>query len=236
MMIDKTLYTLIQAQNPNEAETLTERDAQMAQQILNNHPAKTAEDAFLIMAAANLLNAFVKQDKDPNDEFSYNFKRRVALLAEQWAKTPLEGVKVSRFREVTYIEISPLQFSFHHLPHEPSISQSLIEDPWVKLRLQPYARRILLSAIRHYYLCDEELANQLKALSDVTRLKIFNQAKKQEICACDLIKDYQLTQPTLSFHMKTLVQCGLLYPRKDGKWVKYRINHFALMKLKQLTE
>jgi ArsR family transcriptional regulator len=77
------------------------------------------------------------------------------------------------------------------------------------------------------------MALQLKALSDITRLQIYNQAKTNEVCACDLIKKYNLTQPTLSFHMKQLVSCGLLYPRKDGKWVKYRLNHFAHLKLKQ---
>jgi len=235
-MIDETLLKLIQNQDLTETEILNERDAQLAQQILNNHPAKTKEDAFLIMASANLINAYVKQVKDPHDEFSYDFKLRVSDLAETWAKTPLEGVKVSRFKEVTYVQIDPLQFSFHHLQKEPSISQSLIEDPWVKLRLQPFAQRILYSAVRNYSVCDTEMANQMKALSDVTRLQIYNQAKKQEICACDLIKQYNLTQPTLSFHMKTLVQCGLLYPRKDGKWVKYRMNYFAQLKLKQLGE
>lgn len=234
-MIDKTLLNLIQSQDLSEPEILIEKDAQLAQQLLNNHPDTTSEDAFLIMASANLINAYVKQVKDPHDEFSYDFKLRVSDLAERWSKTPLPGVKVTRFKEVTYIEIAPLQFSFHHLQKEPSIGQSLIEDPWVKLKLQPFARRILINAIQNYHVSDAILAAQLKALSDVTRLQIYNQAKQQEICACDLIKQYDLTQPTLSFHMKTLVQCGLLYARKDGKWVKYRINYFAQLKLKQWT-
>lgn len=232
-MIDKTLLIEIESQVFGDPEVLCERDAQLAQQLLNHHPVKLKEDAFLVMAAANLINAYVKQVKDPHDEFSYDFKRRVSDLAEEWIKTPLDGIKVSRFKEVTYINIDPLQFSFHHLQKEPSVSQSLIEDPWVKLRLQPFAKRILISAINNYNVCDEAMALQLKALSDITRLQIYNQAKISEICACDLIKKYNLTQPTLSFHMKQLVSCGLLYPRKDGKWVKYRLNYFAHLKLKQ---
>ncbi len=235
-MIDETLMQLIKTQDPEEHEILVEKDAQLALQILNTHLGSTKEDAFLMMASANLINAYVKQVKDPNDEFSYDFKRKVLELVEKWSKTPIEGVKVSRFKEVTYVEIDPLQFSFHHLGQDPSIAQSLIADPWVQLKLQPYARRILLSAIRNYNVCDAEIANQLKALSDITRLQIYNQAKTAEICACDLIKQFKLTQPTLSFHMKTLVNCGLLLPRKDGKWVKYRLNYFAQLKLKQLTE
>jgi ArsR family transcriptional regulator, arsenate/arsenite/antimonite-responsive transcriptional repressor len=232
-MIDKTLLKQIESQEFGDPEVLCEKDAQLAQQLLNNHPVKVKEDAFLVMAAANLINAYVKQVKDPHDEFSYDFKRRVSQLSEDWIKTALQGVKVSHFKEVTYIDIEPLQFSFHHLQNEPSLTQSIIEDPWVKLRLQPYAKRILLSAILNYNICDETMALQLKALSDITRLQIYNQAKTNEVCACDLIKKYNLTQPTLSFHMKQLVSCGLLYPRKDGKWVKYRLNHFAHLKLKQ---
>jgi ArsR family transcriptional regulator, arsenate/arsenite/antimonite-responsive transcriptional repressor len=232
-MIDKTLLKQIESQEFGDPEVLCEKDAQLAQQLLNNHPVKVREDAFLVMSAANLINAYVKQVKDPHDEFSYDFKRRVSQLSEDWIKTPILGVKVSHFKEVTYIDIEPLQFSFHHLQNEPSLTQSLIEDPWVKLRLQPYAKRILLSAIFNYNICDETMALQLKALSDITRLQIYNQAKKNEVCACDLIKKYNLTQPTLSFHIKQLVTSGLLYPRKDGKWVKYRLNHFAHLKLKQ---
>jgi ArsR family transcriptional regulator, arsenate/arsenite/antimonite-responsive transcriptional repressor len=232
-MIDQTLLKQIESQEFGDPEVLCEKDAQLAQQLLNNHPVKVKEDAFLVMAAANLINAYVKQVKDPHDEFSYDFKRRVSQLSEDWIKTALQGVKVSHFKEVTYIDIEPLQFSFHHLQNEPSLTQSIIEDPWVKLRLQPYAKRILLSAILNYNICDETMALQLKALSDITRLQIYNQAKTNEVCACDLIKKYNLTQPTLSFHMKQLVSCGLLYPRKDGKWVKYRLNHFAHLKLKQ---
>lgn len=235
-MIDKALFQQIQSQDFGNPEKLIERDAQLAQQILNNHSAKTKEDAFLIMVAANLINAYVKQVKNQHDEFSYDFKYRVSNLAEFWSEHPLEGVIVNRFKEVTYIEIEPLQFSFHNLQQEPSIAQSLIADPWVKLRLQPFAQRILYSAIAHYTLSDEVIASQLKALSDVTRLHIYNSAKTNEICACDLIKQFNLTQPTLSFHMKQLVQSGLLYGRKEGKWVRYRLNYFAQLKLKQLTE
>ena len=114
-MIDETLMQLIKTQDPEEHEILVEKDAQLALQILNTHSGSTKEDAFLMMASANLINAYVKQVKDPHDEFSYDFKRRVLELVEQWSKTPMEGVKISRFKEVTYVEIDPLQFSFHHL-------------------------------------------------------------------------------------------------------------------------
>jgi len=185
------------------------------------------------MACANFINAYIKQVKDPKDDFSYSFKFKVSELVEAWSFQPIEGVKVIRYKDVTYVEIGPLQFSFHHLQDEPAVALSNIQDPWMKLKLQPFAQRILYSAIDRFEISSETYALQLKALSDPTRLQIFNLAKEGEVCACDLIKQFDLTQPTLSFHMKQLVQSGLVLSRKEGKWVKYRLNLFAAYKLKQ---
>lgn len=71
----------------------------------------------------------------------------------------------------------------------------------------------------------EEYALIFKALSDNTRLKIFcllNQG--EETCACHLLDEVNITQPTLSYHMKILVEAGLALARKDGQWMKYSIN------------
>jgi len=133
-MIDKTLLKQIESQEFGDPEVLCEKDAQLAQQLLNNHPVKVREDAFLVMSAANLINAYIKQVKDPHDEFSYDFKRRVSQLSEDWIKTPILGVKVSHFKEVTYIDIEPLQFSFHHLQNELSendFSCKKPAHPWI---------------------------------------------------------------------------------------------------------
>lgn len=65
----------------------------------------------------------------------------------------------------------------------------------------------------------------LKALSDPIRLSIIKKLFSQdELCACDLLDDYKITQPTLSFHMKKLVQCGLVTSKKDSTWVRYKVN------------
>lgn len=72
----------------------------------------------------------------------------------------------------------------------------------------------------------------LKAISDPIRLSIVQKLfKYEELCACNLLDDYQITQPTLSFHMKKLTQSGLVSSRKDGTWVKYKINSEAYQKL-----
>lgn len=65
----------------------------------------------------------------------------------------------------------------------------------------------------------------LKAISDPIRLSIVKKLySRDELCACDLLDDYKITQPTLSFHMKKLVQCGLVTSKKDGTWVRYKVN------------
>ena len=72
----------------------------------------------------------------------------------------------------------------------------------------------------------------LKALSDPIRLSILKKLfSREELCACDILDDYKISQPTLSFHMKKLTQSGLVSSRKDGTWVKYKINSEAYQKL-----
>ena len=71
----------------------------------------------------------------------------------------------------------------------------------------------------------KEYANIFKALSDETRLKIIEMLKDGgEKCACDLLENFKITQPTLSYHMKMLSDCGLVNARRDGAWMRYTLN------------
>jgi ArsR family transcriptional regulator, arsenate/arsenite/antimonite-responsive transcriptional repressor len=73
---------------------------------------------------------------------------------------------------------------------------------------------------------------QLKALADPIRLAIVQKlAQRSELCACNLLEDFAITQPTLSFHMKKLTGCGLVVVRKEGIWMKYRLNPEAMQDL-----
>lgn len=63
-----------------------------------------------------------------------------------------------------------------------------------------------------------------KALSDETRLKIVDMLSCGEMCACDILKKVHISQPTLSYHMKMLTDCGLVSGRKDGSWMRYSLN------------
>ena len=63
-----------------------------------------------------------------------------------------------------------------------------------------------------------------KALGDSKRLQIVQMLSAGEMCGCKLLEAFDITQPTLSHHMKTLCDCGLVNDRKEGKWHHYSIN------------
>ena len=63
-----------------------------------------------------------------------------------------------------------------------------------------------------------------KALAERNRLSILDMLSCGEMCACDIMEGLELSQPTISHHMKILQQCGLVDGRKEGKWMHYSIN------------
>ncbi|HPG92786.1 MAG TPA: metalloregulator ArsR/SmtB family transcription factor [Clostridia bacterium] len=63
-----------------------------------------------------------------------------------------------------------------------------------------------------------------KALGDETRINIFKLIKDGEMCACKILEKFNFSQPTLSYHMKILVDSGLVSNRKVGKWRHYLVN------------
>ncbi|MGL4209379.1 MAG: ArsR/SmtB family transcription factor [Candidatus Adiutrix sp.] len=71
-----------------------------------------------------------------------------------------------------------------------------------------------------------------KALSDVNRLMIVDMLSCGELCACKILEKLEITQPTLSHHMKILCGCGLVRARKDGKWSHYCLDDGVVAKLK----
>ncbi|MDO5457987.1 MAG: metalloregulator ArsR/SmtB family transcription factor [Atopococcus tabaci] len=73
----------------------------------------------------------------------------------------------------------------------------------------------------------EELANILKAIADPNRLKILEVISCGGKRACDVLEFFDFTQPTLSHHMKTLTEAGLVNKSRDGRWIFYSINEEA---------
>lgn len=74
-----------------------------------------------------------------------------------------------------------------------------------------------------------------KALGDSNRLQIVQMLSEGEKCACKLLEAFEITQSTLSHHMKILCECGLVEARKEGKWNKYSLKCETLRGFKQFV-
>jgi len=77
----------------------------------------------------------------------------------------------------------------------------------------------------------EQLARRFKALADPTRVRLLSLIGSHpagEACVCDLTAPIGLSQGTVSFHLKTLVDAGLLTREQRGRWSFYRLIDGAL--------
>ena len=85
----------------------------------------------------------------------------------------------------------------------------------------------------------EEHAKIFKAFCDEKRLKILELLRGGEKCACILLEQLDLGQSGLSYHMKILVESGIVESRQEGKWTHYKISEkgsaYAAILLKELT-
>jgi len=70
----------------------------------------------------------------------------------------------------------------------------------------------------------EKNVKVLKAIGEINRIKILELLDTGEKCACVLLESFNFTQPTLSHHMKVLIDCNIVSCRKEGKWNYYKIN------------
>lgn len=69
------------------------------------------------------------------------------------------------------------------------------------------------------------LVAKFKALSDPTRFAIFRlvAAQSEPICACDVVAKFELSQPTISHHMRILHDAGLITVSRRGVWAYYAV-------------
>lgn len=79
-----------------------------------------------------------------------------------------------------------------------------------------------------------------KAFCDENRIRIIKLLRSGEKCACKLLDEINVTQPTLSHHMKILCDSGVVVGRKEGKWIYYSISPegtvIAMKCLQELTK
>lgn len=75
-------------------------------------------------------------------------------------------------------------------------------------------------------------AAAFKALGDPKRVGMLRDiAACDDVCACDLLERYDMSQSTLSHHLGLLARAGLVRTRKQGKWVHYTADRDALREL-----
>ena len=81
----------------------------------------------------------------------------------------------------------------------------------------------------------QQLASAFAALSDPVRLRLLSLiAAEGEICACDLVEPIGKSQPTVSHHLKVLLEAGLVERDRRGTWMWYRVVPERLSQLREV--
>lgn len=83
---------------------------------------------------------------------------------------------------------------------------------------------------------NSDIVKVFKAFSDERRLEILSLLIKGEKCACNLLDQIDISQATLSHHMKILCESNIVVGRKEGKWTHYSINISGCRLAKQLLD
>ena len=73
----------------------------------------------------------------------------------------------------------------------------------------------------------------LKAVGEPIRLQILDILSNGEMCACDILQNLAISQPTLSHHMKALTTSGWVSARKKATWMYYSVNRDTVQKMYQ---
>lgn len=77
----------------------------------------------------------------------------------------------------------------------------------------------------------------LQAIADPLRLRIVRQlAQIGAVCACDIAASYQVSQPTVSHHLRVLREAGWITGERRGTWIWYSVRPDAVARLRQISE
>lgn len=82
----------------------------------------------------------------------------------------------------------------------------------------------------------DRLLLALKALADGTRLRIFELIAAQDapVCACDIVDRFDVSQPTIAHHLRTLREAGLITTTRQGVWAFYAVDPAGLARVGSL--
>ncbi len=81
-----------------------------------------------------------------------------------------------------------------------------------------------------------EYTKVFKALGDPKRAMIVDMLSCGELCACMILEKFEMSQSTLSHHMRLLCECGLVKGKEQGKWTYYSLDTDIISKTKQFLE
>ena len=79
-------------------------------------------------------------------------------------------------------------------------------------------------------------ARKFKALADENRLAILMSLQQKGKCACYLLEELNISQSTLSHHMKLLCDSGLVDYRKEGKWMHYSLSEEGVNAFREMID
>lgn len=82
----------------------------------------------------------------------------------------------------------------------------------------------------------KDRAKIFKAFCDENRLQILDMLKSGEKCACKLVDELNISQSTLSHHMKILCDAEIVKGRKDGKWVHYSLDEDGAKRAEEMLK
>lgn len=84
----------------------------------------------------------------------------------------------------------------------------------------------------------ENAAQTLKLLGDKTRLTIMGLIKNGECCVCEFVEVLQMSQPSISQHLRKLRDAGLVKEQRRGQWIFYSLNtsHVTYPIIQQILE
>lgn len=239
------LIQRIQNANETDAIEIDEAAAHFALRMtwLN---VETLDEAFLFFASMNVLNAYVKK-KDAGDNFfkRYEFKHDIVRVLEHLILYPIKNVSFYLDKDVTYIDLLGLQFSFHHLPltaisKEYQTSDINLPFEWKGIRLQPIATLILDEAIK---MASPSLKTRIQPIDPVRvfarlghpiRLRMFLALITQDLNRDALATHCGIEPSKLNYHMKFLLDLRLVERRRNQKATLYRVNPIALGQLSSL--
>ena len=110
----------------------------------------------------------------------------------------------------------------------------LTPKDWMRIILLLYTKKVDGRRMDNMERNNQMTARVFKAMGDENRLTILSQLKDGERCACKLQEVLGISQPTLSHHMRILLDAGLVSGRKEGKWIHYSLSESGAQQAKAL--